>query len=146
MFRVSAPLYFANLQWTEDKLREYETRAAAYSQSNGVELQFVIWDLAPISYMDTQGVDLIEELLEYFHSKGIQLVLVDPSPKLARLFQRSGLTAHLGTQWIFTRVHDAVENCTSMLSKGQGRASVDLVADSNAAPVSAADLDAVFKV
>ncbi len=129
IFRLSAPLYFANLQWTEDKLRDYEVRAKDYSEAHGQALRYVVWDTAPISYMDTQGVDLIEELAEYFSHKGIQLVLVDPSPKLARLWERSGLTKALGQQWVFARVHDAVAHCQSLLAKEETTllASADLM-------------------
>ncbi len=43
-----------------------------------------------------QGIDLLEEMQQHLQAKGARLVLADPSPKLARLFERSGLKSHIG--------------------------------------------------
>ena len=85
--------------------------------------------MAPVTLMDAQGVDLIEELHEYFDHKGVRLVLADPSPKLARMMERSGLRSRIGEGWIFARVHDAVMHCRRMLSESTA-CKLDLVADS----------------
>jgi hypothetical protein len=58
----------------------------------------------PACALRPQGVDLVEELQEYLLERGIRLVLADPSPKLARLWERSGLRAAIGADWIFARV------------------------------------------
>ncbi len=49
-------------------------------------------------------MDLLEELHDYFLERGVRLVLADPSPKLARLWERSGVRATIGPDWIFARV------------------------------------------
>ena len=41
-------------------------------------------------------MDLLEEMQEHLQAKGARLVLADPSPKLARLFERSGLKDKIG--------------------------------------------------
>lgn len=43
-----------------------------------------------------------------YKARGIQLILTNPSPRVVRLMERSGLIAKIGRDWIFVRVHDAV--------------------------------------
>jgi hypothetical protein len=63
-------------------------------------------------------------------------VLSNPSPRVLRILERSGVMKKLGREWVFVRVHDAVLYCKShtkiALSGGVG--SEDIVADSSAAP------------
>jgi hypothetical protein len=43
-----------------------------------------------------------------YKARGIQLILTNPSPRVVRLMERSGLIGKIGRDWIFVRVHDAV--------------------------------------
>lgn len=43
-----------------------------------------------------------------YKKRNIQLILTNPSPRVVRLMERSGLINKIGRDWIFVRVHDAV--------------------------------------
>lgn len=45
----------------------------------------------------------------------MQLILTNPSARVVRLMERSGLINKIGRDWIFVRVHDAVVNCQRSL-------------------------------
>jgi hypothetical protein len=45
----------------------------------------------------------------------MQLILTNPSPRVIRLLERSGIINKIGREWIFVRVHDAVVNCQHSL-------------------------------
>jgi hypothetical protein len=49
--------------------------------------------------------------LQSYKARGIQLILTNPSPRVVRLMERSGLINKIGRDWIFVRVHDAVSCC-----------------------------------
>lgn len=45
----------------------------------------------------------------------MQLILTNPSPRVVRLLERSGVINKIGRDWIFVRVHDAVISCQRSL-------------------------------
>lgn len=45
----------------------------------------------------------------------MQLMLCNPSPRVVRLMERSGLVSKIGREWIFVRVHDAIVACQRSL-------------------------------
>ena len=50
-----------------------------------------------------------------YKARGVQLILSNPSPRVVRLLDRSGVLAKIGRETIYVRVHDAVMSCkTSM--------------------------------
>ncbi|KAI8466625.1 MAG: proton/sulfate transporter [Monoraphidium minutum] len=112
--RLDAPVYFANCNWMGVKLEEYEEQADAYSVSQGGDgVEFVVLELSPVSHMDAMGAAFIEELWAGYNSRGIQLVLSNPSVRVLRILERSGFLEKFGREWIFVRVHDAVMYCRS---------------------------------
>lgn len=50
-----------------------------------------------------------------YKNRGMQLMLCNPSPRVVRLMERSGLINKIGREWIFVRVHDAVVACQRSL-------------------------------
>ncbi|WIA41485.1 hypothetical protein OEZ86_008861 [Tetradesmus obliquus] len=114
--RLDAPVYFANVQWMEDKLVAYEAEALRFARANGIDrVEYIILDLTPVPHMDSMGAHFLEELHQSYKARGIQLILTNPSPRVVRLMERSGLIAKIGRDWIFVRVHDAVVNCQRSL-------------------------------
>jgi hypothetical protein len=65
-------------------------------------------------------------------------VLSNPSPRVLRILERSGVMKKLGREWVFVRVHDAVLYCKShtkiALGGGAGVGGDDIVVDASAAP------------
>lgn len=114
--RLDAPVYFANVQRFQDVLSSYEKESAAYARKNGVSgVKFLILDLTPVSHMDSMGAHMIEDLYNELKDKGTQLLLSNPSPQVVRILNRAGVTEKLKREWIFVRVHDAVQHCKGLL-------------------------------
>eukprot|EP00775_Hariotina_reticulata_P008330 gene8330-8515_t len=110
--RLDAPVYFANVQWMEDKLVQYEADALRFARANGIDkVEYVVLDLTPVPHMDSMGCSFLEEINEDYKQRGMQLILTNPSPRVIRTLERSGIINKIGREWIFVRVHDAVVNC-----------------------------------
>lgn len=54
-------------------------------------------------------------LLQDYCQRGMQLMVCNPSPRVVRLMERSGLINKIGREWVFVRVHDAVVACQRSL-------------------------------
>ncbi|KAK6929296.1 STAS domain [Dillenia turbinata] len=111
--RVDAPIYFANISYIKDRLREYEicTEGAV---RRGVEVEriyFVILELAPVTYIDSSAVQALKDLYQEYISRDIQIVIANPSPEVLLTLTKSGLVHLIGKEWYFVRVHDAVQVC-----------------------------------
>ena len=114
--RLDAPIYFANVQWMQEKISDYEEAALNFAKQHGVDaLQYLIVDLTPVSHMDSSGAHFFEEQMAELKSRNIQLLLSNPSPRVVRMLDRSGVTGKLGRENIFVRVHDAVTYCQQSL-------------------------------
>ena len=110
--RLDAPIYFANVQWMQDKIEDYEEAALKFSMQHGLDtLLFLILDLTPVSHIDSMGAHFLEELVQETKKKGMQMLLCNPSPRVVRMLERSGVTGKLGRENIFVRVHDAATYC-----------------------------------
>lgn len=115
--RVDAPMYFANIQYIHDRVRKYQAKAKAYSQSEGVAVHYVIIEMSPVTHMDSTGIHLLETLHQELADQGIQLILCNPSTPVVEIFERAGLPDVLGREWIFVRVHDAVMFCQRQMQE-----------------------------
>lgn len=63
--------------------------------------------------------------LQDYKSRGVQLILTNPSPRVIRLLERSGVINKIGRDWIFVRVHDAVISCQRSLMQMEAGGSLD---------------------
>eukprot|EP00879_Flechtneria_rotunda_P023283 GHRR01024626.1.p1 GENE.GHRR01024626.1~~GHRR01024626.1.p1 ORF type:complete len:231 (+),score=67.25 GHRR01024626.1:606-1298(+) len=65
------------------------------------------------------GADLLERLHRDLQQQGIHLALCNPAVAVIELLERAGLPDALGRQWIFVRMHDAIQRCLrGMVAKG----------------------------
>ncbi|XP_038690888.1 sulfate transporter 4.1, chloroplastic-like isoform X2 [Tripterygium wilfordii] len=74
--RVDAPIYFANISYIKDRLREYELDVDK-SSSRGPEVErihFVIIEMAPVTYIDSSAIQALKDLHEEYKSRDIQLL------------------------------------------------------------------------
>ncbi len=114
--RIDAPIYFANVQWIKDRLRAYEERHREWSAERGVKLQYAVLDFSPVTHIDATGIHALEGWIEHFAKAGCQLVLANPSSKVIKAMEISGVPDMLGREWIFVTVHDAVAFCARQLA------------------------------
>lgn len=62
--------------------------------------------------------------MQDYKARDMQLMICNPSPRVVRLMERSGLINKIGREWIFVRVHDAVVACQRSLMQMEGGGSL----------------------
>lgn len=111
--RVDAPIYFANISYIKDRLREYESNDSS-TRKKGPDVErinFVIIEMSPVTYIDSSAVQALKDLNQEYRSRGIQIVIANPNKDVHITLSKSGLTDLIGKEWCFVRVHDAVQVC-----------------------------------
>lgn len=111
--RIDAPIYFANISYIKDRLREYEVNIEG-STKRGPEVErnyFVIIEMAPVTYIDSSATQALKDLHQEFKSRDIQIAIANPNREVLLTLVRSGIIDLIGKEWCFVRVHDAVQVC-----------------------------------
>ncbi|KAG8390888.1 hypothetical protein BUALT_Bualt01G0130400 [Buddleja alternifolia] len=111
--RIDAPIYFANISYIKDRLREYEIEDDG-SVRRGPEVKrvhFVIIEMAPTTYIDSSAVQALKDLHQEYKSRNIQIAISNPNRDVLVTLTRSGVVDLIGREWYFVRVHDAVQVC-----------------------------------
>ncbi|PON75325.1 SLC26A/SulP transporter [Parasponia andersonii] len=111
--RIDAPIYFANISYIKDRLREYET-AVDRCIRRGPEVEriyFVILEMSPVTYIDSSAVQALKDLHQEYKMRDIQIAISNPNREVLLTLSRSGVVEMIGKEWYFVRVHDAVQVC-----------------------------------
>ncbi|KAB1217978.1 Sulfate transporter 4.1, chloroplastic [Morella rubra] len=111
--RIDAPVYFANISYIKDRLREYEVDVDR-STSRGPEVErvyFVILEMSPITYIDSSAVQALKDLHQEYKLRDIQIAISNPNREVLLTLSRSNVIELIGKEWYFVRVHDAVQVC-----------------------------------
>ncbi|KAH7537295.1 hypothetical protein FEM48_Zijuj03G0077500 [Ziziphus jujuba var. spinosa] len=111
--RIDAPIYFANISYIKDRLREYEVDVDR-SAKRGPEVEriyFVILEMAPVTYIDSSAVQALKDLHMEYKLRDIQIAISNPNREVLLTLSRSGVVEMIGKEWYFVRVHDAVQVC-----------------------------------
>ncbi|GLT93136.1 hypothetical protein SLE2022_109410 [Rubroshorea leprosula] len=111
--RIDAPIYFANISYIKDRLREYEI-AVDKSFRRGPEVEriyFVILEMAPVTYIDSSAVQALKDLYQEYKSREIQIAISNPNREVLLTLSKAGVVELIGKEWYFVRVHDAVQVC-----------------------------------
>ncbi|XP_010558766.1 PREDICTED: sulfate transporter 4.1, chloroplastic-like [Tarenaya hassleriana] len=111
--RVDAPIYFANISYIKDRLREYEA-AVDRCTKRGPEVEriyFVILELSPVTHIDSSAVEALKDLYQEYKTRDIQLAISNPNKDVHLTLAKSGMVELIGKEWYFVRVHDAVQVC-----------------------------------
>lgn len=120
--RVDAPIYFANISYIKDRLREYESNPEIDgSMRRGPEVErvhFVIIEMSPVTYIDSSAVQALKDLYHEYKSRGIQIVIANPKREVLVTLTKAGLVDLIGKEWYFVRVHDAVQVCLQHVQGG----------------------------
>eukprot|EP00578_Thalassiosira_sp_NH16_P015676 CAMPEP_0181107796 /NCGR_PEP_ID=MMETSP1071-20121207/17277_1 /TAXON_ID=35127 /ORGANISM="Thalassiosira sp., Strain NH16" /LENGTH=780 /DNA_ID=CAMNT_0023191335 /DNA_START=85 /DNA_END=2427 /DNA_ORIENTATION=+ len=119
LVRVDAPIYFANTQHIQEKIRKYYQRAEDRAQARSVHdqdeiqrIKYIIWELNPVSHIDTSGLHTMQEMNSTFKKEmDVQLCLTNPNPRVMRRLVQSGLADEIGRDHIFVSLHNAVQYC-----------------------------------
>ncbi|KAI3470703.1 hypothetical protein Pfo_027366 [Paulownia fortunei] len=111
--RIDAPIYFANISYIKDRLREYEIEPdGSIKRGPGVtRVHFVIIEMAPTTYIDSSAVQAFKDLHQEYKSRNIQIAISNPNRDVLLTLTISGVVDLIGREWYFVRVHDAVQVC-----------------------------------
>ncbi|CAK9858862.1 unnamed protein product [Sphagnum jensenii] len=117
ILRIDSPIYFANINFIKDRLREFELQAGVSSKRghDTGRLHFLIIEMSPVTYIDSTGIHAIKEIYQEYKARNIQIALCNPNHKVMVTLARAGIPQLIGESWYFVRVHDAVQVCTSLL-------------------------------
>ncbi|XVF75419.1 hypothetical protein PTKIN_Ptkin13bG0187100 [Pterospermum kingtungense] len=111
--RIDSPIYFANISYIKDRLREYEV-VVDKSTRRGPEVEriyFVILEMAPVTYIDSSAVQALKDLHNEYKSRDIQVAISNPNREVLLTLSKAGVVELIGKEWYFVRVHDAVQVC-----------------------------------
>nr|XP_029120254.1 probable sulfate transporter 4.2 isoform X1 [Elaeis guineensis]XP_029120255.1 probable sulfate transporter 4.2 isoform X1 [Elaeis guineensis]XP_029120256.1 probable sulfate transporter 4.2 isoform X1 [Elaeis guineensis] len=120
--RIDAPIYFANISYIKDRLREYELSCSG-STKHGAEserIYFVIIEMAPVPYIDSSAVQALKDLHQEYKSREIQIAISNPNRKVLITLSRAGHIELIGKRWYFVSVHDAVKACLEHMQNFHG--------------------------
>ncbi|CAL5088018.1 unnamed protein product [Urochloa decumbens] len=110
--RIDAPIYFANISYIKDRLREYELNLPNSNRGLDVgRVYFVILEMSPVTYIDSSAVQALKDLHQEYKARHIQIAIANPNRQVHLLLSRSGIIDLIGDGWCFVRVHDAVQVC-----------------------------------
>ncbi|XP_039800798.1 sulfate transporter 4.1, chloroplastic-like isoform X2 [Panicum virgatum] len=110
--RIDAPIYFANISYIKDRLREYELNLPNSNRGLDVgRVYFVILEMSPVTYIDSSAVQALKDLHQEYKARHIQIAIANPNRQVHLLLSRSGILDLIGAAWCFVRVHDAVQVC-----------------------------------
>ncbi|XP_072996095.1 sulfate transporter 4.1, chloroplastic-like isoform X2 [Typha latifolia] len=120
--RVDAPIYFANISYIKDRLREYELNLSTTNRGPDVgRIYFVIIEMSPVTYIDSSAVQALKDLHQEYKARRIQIAVANPNRQVHLLLSTSGLIDLIGKEWCFVRVHDAVQVCLQHVQKLNGQ-------------------------
>ncbi|KAJ9175652.1 hypothetical protein P3X46_014189 [Hevea brasiliensis] len=112
MVRIDAPIYFANISYIKDRLREYELNVDKSTRGPEVErIYFVILEMSPVTYIDSSAVQALKDLHQEYKSRDIQIAISNPNRDVLLTLSKAGVVELIGKEWYFVRMHDAVQVC-----------------------------------
>lgn len=101
LFRLDAPLFFANARTFRDRLRHF-----ALTQSG---LKWIIIAAEPITDVDTTAADILGDLDKELNAKGISLVFAELKDPVHAKLERYKLIGTLDPNHFFHTLEEAVE-------------------------------------
>ncbi|XP_021308784.1 sulfate transporter 4.1, chloroplastic isoform X8 [Sorghum bicolor] len=121
--RIDAPIYFANISYIKDRLREYELNLPSSNKGLDVgRVYFVILEMSPVTYIDSSAVQALKDLHQEYKARHIQIAIANPNQQVHLLLSRSGIIDLIGAGWCFVRVHDAVHVCLQHVQNSSSNA------------------------
>jgi high affinity sulfate transporter 1 len=101
LFRWDAPLFFANAEFFRERILD----AVATSPT---EVRWLVVAAEPVTSVDVTACDIVAELDEALHARGIELCFAALKDPVKDKLKRFGLHAQLGEAYFFPTVNSAV--------------------------------------
>jgi len=106
LVRFDAPLFFGNVGFLKRSLATLEA-------DHGTELRAVVLDAKGIGDVDASAVSALEELLEHYQGRGVELWIAGMHGPVREALERAHFMERLGEDRLVFRVHDAVTALTA---------------------------------
>lgn len=71
----------------------------------------IVLEMTAVVSVDSTALNVLEDVVNDFRGRGIQIAFAMVGNRLDRTFRKSGLTNSVGEKWFFPTVHDAVVGC-----------------------------------
>ncbi len=101
LFRWDAPLFFANAEFFHD-------RVLAAVASSPTPVRWLVVAAEPVTSVDVTAADIVAELDEELHARGIELCVAEMKDPVKDKLKRFGVFARLGEEMFFPTVGEAV--------------------------------------
>ena len=93
-------------------MRKYKNAAMAdLKERNAGELRYIIFDLSPMSHIDTTALHVVEDMYVTQRKEGVQICFCDPGMRVVERFVVTGFVDLVGREHFFSAVIDAVQFC-----------------------------------
>lgn len=90
------------------KMDEYVKKKAAASN---LPIKYIILDMAPVSYVDSSGLQTLEDILVGYKKLDVTLLICNPNRPVMDKLVLSDMVEQIGHDNFFVSVHDAVNYC-----------------------------------
>ncbi len=107
IIRFDAQLHFANTTYFKDKLQEF----ARYKGDN---LRLLIIEGESLNNVDSSAIYAISEILDYFHSKNVEVFFSGLKGPVRDTFDKSEIIYKIGVNNCFISIQEAVDSYESM--------------------------------
>ncbi|RMZ50534.1 solute carrier 26 family protein [Flavobacteriaceae bacterium PRS1] len=107
IIRFDAQLHFANTTYFKDKLQEF----AKYKGDN---LRLLIIEGESLNNVDSSAIYAISEILDYFHSKNVEVFFSGLKGPVRDTFDKSEIIYKIGVNNCFISIQEAVDSYESM--------------------------------
>jgi sulfate transporter 4 len=104
--RIGSSMYFANASFVKDTLLEM---VSDLEEVNPTE--YIVLEMTPVVSIDSTAVHVIEDIVSDFRSRGIQTAFAMVGNRVEKTLRRAKAQDHIGEQWFFPTVNDAVHYC-----------------------------------
>ena len=111
--RVDAPLYFANLDYLREKLKNVE-------QEQDGRMRVLVLDATSVSELDSTADTALVEIAGDFAQRDVALYLAGVKGRLLDVMRRSGSYERLGADHFFLSANDAVRHAEAALKACPG--------------------------
>ena len=101
IMRFDAQLYFANAEFFRETIETITER------KNG-DLKLIILDCSSIHDVDSSGVQVLKEVIDYLNERGIKFYFSGVIGPVRDMFAKTDLMETIGFENQFLRIHDAV--------------------------------------
>ncbi|KAI8994936.1 sulfate transporter family-domain-containing protein [Pilobolus umbonatus] len=113
IIRIDEPLFFANTGQLKDRLRRLEQfgdMSIHPSESPRLgQLSYIIFDVDNMPNIDASAVQILYEIVEAYHARGVKVFFVRLRDQPTNLFLKSGLLDVVGPGNIFMLLTDAID-------------------------------------